>query len=103
MDVCVHLEEVELQKPLKKKIAHTVKEHDNLDRKRKHQDKPKLCHERCHRLGKHHQSKCKKKFCDYHGLCYHAMDKYNFVQACRKHSQRKNHIMEPHFFGNAKN
>eukprot|EP00957_Ditylum_brightwellii_P188337 14338147-Ditylum_brightwellii.AAC.1 len=64
LGVRVRLEEAELQKPLKKKIARAMKEHDNSDRKRKHQEKPKLHHERCHGLGKRHQSKLKKKFCD---------------------------------------
>eukprot|EP00957_Ditylum_brightwellii_P057331 4346276-Ditylum_brightwellii.AAC.1 len=63
-DVCVRLEEAELQNPLKKKRARVIKEHDNSDGKRKHQEKPKLHHERHHSLGKHHQSKHKKKFCD---------------------------------------
>eukprot|EP00957_Ditylum_brightwellii_P026990 2040677-Ditylum_brightwellii.AAC.1 len=35
--MCVHLEEAELQKPLKKKIARAEKEHDE-DGKKKHQD-----------------------------------------------------------------
>ena len=38
--------------------------------------------------------KYKKKFCDYHGLCYHDTDKCNFVQACRKHVWPTHHIME---------
>eukprot|EP00957_Ditylum_brightwellii_P022983 1734707-Ditylum_brightwellii.AAC.1 len=79
--MCVRLEEAELQKPLKKTIACAMKEYDDLDRKRKRQEKPKLRHERRHNSGKHHQSKHKKKFCDYHGLCYHDTDEYNFVQA----------------------
>eukprot|EP00957_Ditylum_brightwellii_P053506 4055133-Ditylum_brightwellii.AAC.1 len=62
LDACVCLKEAELQKPLKKKIACAVKDHDNLGRKRKYQDKPKLRHKRRHSLGKRHQSKCKKKF-----------------------------------------
>eukprot|EP00957_Ditylum_brightwellii_P150163 11435091-Ditylum_brightwellii.AAC.1 len=45
LDVCVQLEEVELQKLCRKKIACAGKEHDN-DGKRKHQDKPKSHHER---------------------------------------------------------
>eukprot|EP00957_Ditylum_brightwellii_P078127 5939733-Ditylum_brightwellii.AAC.1 len=44
-------EEAELQKLLRKTIAHAKKE----DRKRKCQNKPKLHHERCHGLGKCHQ------------------------------------------------
>eukprot|EP00957_Ditylum_brightwellii_P069689 5292404-Ditylum_brightwellii.AAC.1 len=59
LDMCVCLEEAELQKPLKKRIAYAEKEHDK-DGKTKHQDKPKLCHKRCHSLGKHHQGKQKK-------------------------------------------
>eukprot|EP00957_Ditylum_brightwellii_P097387 7417326-Ditylum_brightwellii.AAC.1 len=31
LDMCVRLEEAELQKPLKKKLARAVKEHDKLD------------------------------------------------------------------------
>eukprot|EP00957_Ditylum_brightwellii_P027071 2046796-Ditylum_brightwellii.AAC.1 len=48
LDVCVRLEETELQKLLKKKIACAVKDHDDSDRKRKRQDKPNLCRKRCH-------------------------------------------------------
>eukprot|EP00957_Ditylum_brightwellii_P122699 9357592-Ditylum_brightwellii.AAC.1 len=87
-----------MQKPPKKKIARAIKEHDDLGRK-----KPKLRHERCHGLGKHykkrhqnkhHEGKCKKKFCDYHGLCYHDTDECNFVQACREHIQTTHRITE---------
>eukprot|EP00957_Ditylum_brightwellii_P019164 1444518-Ditylum_brightwellii.AAC.1 len=53
LDVCVCLEEAELQKPLGKKIAHAKKEYDD-NRKGKHQDKLKLHHERHHGLGKCH-------------------------------------------------
>eukprot|EP00957_Ditylum_brightwellii_P075877 5766814-Ditylum_brightwellii.AAC.1 len=69
------------------------KERDN-DRKEKHQDKPKLYHERRHGLGKHHQGKRKKKYCEYYGLCYHDTDKCEFVQSHRKHVQPMHHIME---------
>eukprot|EP00957_Ditylum_brightwellii_P064109 4863350-Ditylum_brightwellii.AAC.1 len=48
LDVCVRLEEAELQKPLKKKIAHAIKEHVDLEGKRKRHKKPKLCHKRRH-------------------------------------------------------
>eukprot|EP00957_Ditylum_brightwellii_P011975 903370-Ditylum_brightwellii.AAC.1 len=44
LDVCVHLEEAEVQKLLKKKIACAIKEQDNLDGK-----KSKLRHKTCHR------------------------------------------------------
>eukprot|EP00957_Ditylum_brightwellii_P080301 6107639-Ditylum_brightwellii.AAC.1 len=93
LDVCVHLEEAELQKLLRKKIACAEKEHDE-DRKRKHQDKPKLHHERRHGLGKRHQDKQKKKYCKYHGLCYHGTDECNFVQSHRKHVQPTHCITE---------
>eukprot|EP00957_Ditylum_brightwellii_P107622 8210748-Ditylum_brightwellii.AAC.1 len=59
LDMCVCLEEAELQKLLRKKIACAGKEHDK-DRKRKRQGKPKSRHERRHSLGKHHQGKQKK-------------------------------------------
>eukprot|EP00957_Ditylum_brightwellii_P194262 14795288-Ditylum_brightwellii.AAC.1 len=59
LDVCVHLEEAELQKQLRKKVACAEKEHDK-EGKRKRQDKPKSHHERHHGLGKLHQSKQKK-------------------------------------------
>eukprot|EP00957_Ditylum_brightwellii_P082117 6244507-Ditylum_brightwellii.AAC.1 len=83
LNVCVHLEEAELKKLLRNKIACAEKEH-NKDGKRKHQDKPKLHHKRYHSLGKYHQGKQKKKYCKYHGLCYHDTDKCNFVQSRRK-------------------
>eukprot|EP00957_Ditylum_brightwellii_P071687 5449925-Ditylum_brightwellii.AAC.1 len=65
LDVCVRLE-AELLKPLKKKIARAIKEHDDLGGKRKRHKKPKSHHKRRHALDKRHQRKCKKKFCDYH-------------------------------------
>eukprot|EP00957_Ditylum_brightwellii_P178961 13632667-Ditylum_brightwellii.AAC.1 len=34
LDMCVHLEEAKLQKPLKKRIAHAAREHDDLDDKK---------------------------------------------------------------------
>eukprot|EP00957_Ditylum_brightwellii_P042670 3230857-Ditylum_brightwellii.AAC.1 len=91
--MCVRLEEAELQKPLRKKIACTEKEHGK-DRKRKCQVKPKLRHKRHHGLGKRHQGKQKKKYCNYHGLCCHGTDKCNFVQAHRKHVQSMHCITE---------
>eukprot|EP00957_Ditylum_brightwellii_P055586 4212498-Ditylum_brightwellii.AAC.1 len=66
LDMCVHLEETELQKLLEKRIAPAEKEHDK-DRKKKHQDKPKSRHKRRHSLGKRHQGKRMKKYCNYHG------------------------------------
>eukprot|EP00957_Ditylum_brightwellii_P132682 10117198-Ditylum_brightwellii.AAC.1 len=74
-------------------IVCTKKEHDN-DGKEKRQNKPKSHHERYHGLGKRHQGKRKKKYCDYHGLCYHDMDKCNFVQSHRKHVQPVHCITE---------
>eukprot|EP00957_Ditylum_brightwellii_P168748 12844046-Ditylum_brightwellii.AAC.1 len=73
LDVCVRLEEAEMQKLFRKKIACAEKEHGK-DRKRKHQDKTKLCHKRHHGSGKRHQGKIKKTFCSHHGLCYHGTD-----------------------------
>eukprot|EP00957_Ditylum_brightwellii_P122210 9319610-Ditylum_brightwellii.AAC.1 len=93
LDVYVRIEEAELQKLLKKKIACAKKEHDK-DGKRKRQDKPKLRHERCLGLGKCHQGKQKKKYCGYHGLCYHDMDKCNFVQSHRKYVHPTHRITE---------
>eukprot|EP00957_Ditylum_brightwellii_P100596 7667815-Ditylum_brightwellii.AAC.1 len=69
LDTCVHLKEAELQKPLRKTITCVKKEHDK-DRKRKCQDKPKSHHERRHGLGKQHQEKRKKKYCNYHGSMF---------------------------------
>eukprot|EP00957_Ditylum_brightwellii_P205439 15343908-Ditylum_brightwellii.AAC.1 len=77
LDLCVHLEEAELQKLLRKKIACAETEHDE-DGKRKCQDKPKLHHKRWHGSGKCPQGKQKKKYCNYHGLCYHGTDECNF-------------------------
>eukprot|EP00957_Ditylum_brightwellii_P020518 1546872-Ditylum_brightwellii.AAC.1 len=34
LDVCVHLEEAELQKPLKKRIARALKDHEESDDKK---------------------------------------------------------------------
>eukprot|EP00957_Ditylum_brightwellii_P009878 745403-Ditylum_brightwellii.AAC.1 len=93
MDMCVCLEEAELQKPLGKTISCAKKEYDD-DGKRKRQDKPKSCHKRCHVLEKRHQGKRKKKFCSYHGLCDHNTDKCNFVQSRRKHVQPTHCITE---------
>eukprot|EP00957_Ditylum_brightwellii_P056482 4281369-Ditylum_brightwellii.AAC.1 len=87
-------EEAELQEPLKKKIARAIKEHDDSDGKRKRHKKPKLCHKRRSGSGQRHQSKHKKKFCDYHDHCYHDTDKCNFFQARRKHVQPTHCITE---------
>eukprot|EP00957_Ditylum_brightwellii_P113976 8689407-Ditylum_brightwellii.AAC.1 len=93
LDMCVRLEEAELQKPFGKNIAHARKEHDST-RKGKCQGKPKSHHKRLHGSGKNHQGKRKKKFCDYHVLCYHDMNECNFVQAHRKHVQPTHCIIE---------
>eukprot|EP00957_Ditylum_brightwellii_P066505 5048935-Ditylum_brightwellii.AAC.1 len=93
LDACVRLEEAELQKPLRKTIACAEKEHDR-DGKRKRQDKSKLRHGRHHGSGKRHQGKQKKKYCNYHGLCYNGTDKCNFVQARRKHVQPTHRVTE---------
>eukprot|EP00957_Ditylum_brightwellii_P152818 11632530-Ditylum_brightwellii.AAC.1 len=36
----------------------------------------------------------KKKYCDYHGLCYHDTDKCNLVKSCKKHVQLTHCITE---------
>eukprot|EP00957_Ditylum_brightwellii_P097571 7431033-Ditylum_brightwellii.AAC.1 len=82
-----------MHKPLVKKIAHAKKEHNN-DGKGKCHDKSKLCHKRHHSLGKCHIGKHKKKFCDYHGLCYYDTNECNFTQPCRKHVQPTHNITE---------
>eukprot|EP00957_Ditylum_brightwellii_P168856 12852493-Ditylum_brightwellii.AAC.1 len=95
LDICIRLEEAEIQKPLFKKTC-AIKEHGNSDRK-----KPKLHHKRHQSLSKHykkfhknkhHGGKRRKKFCDNHGLCYHATDKCNFNQTYRKHTQPRHCI-----------
>eukprot|EP00957_Ditylum_brightwellii_P138905 10587701-Ditylum_brightwellii.AAC.1 len=45
-------------------------------------------------FGKTSPGKRKKKFCDYHGLCYHDAEECNFVQVCRKHIQSTHCITE---------
>eukprot|EP00957_Ditylum_brightwellii_P195881 14924344-Ditylum_brightwellii.AAC.1 len=74
-----------MQKLLKKKIARAIEENDDSDGK-----KPKLCHERCHGSDKHYEKRHQNK----HDLCYHDTDKYDFVQACRKHVQPTHRITE---------
>eukprot|EP00957_Ditylum_brightwellii_P028968 2188332-Ditylum_brightwellii.AAC.1 len=61
LDVCICLEEAEMQKPLKKKIVCAEREYDK-DGNRKHQDKPKSCHERRHSSGKIIKEKERKLF-----------------------------------------
>eukprot|EP00957_Ditylum_brightwellii_P044268 3358279-Ditylum_brightwellii.AAC.1 len=56
LDICVRLEEAEMQKLFKKRIAHAEREHDDAG-KRKCQNKPKLRHKRHHGFRKHHQGK----------------------------------------------
>eukprot|EP00957_Ditylum_brightwellii_P041909 3174290-Ditylum_brightwellii.AAC.1 len=101
LDICIRLEEAELQKPLKKKIARVIKEYDDLDDKKSklhhktHQGQSK-CYERhiLHQQSKHHGGKHRKKYCDYHGLCYHDTDKCDLAKSCRKHIQPTHRITE---------
>eukprot|EP00957_Ditylum_brightwellii_P084559 6430126-Ditylum_brightwellii.AAC.1 len=82
-----------MHKSLSKKIAHAKKEHDKA-RKEKCHSKSESHHKRHHGLGKCHTGKCKKKYCDYHGLCHHDTQKCNYYQAFRKHVQPTHHITE---------
>eukprot|EP00957_Ditylum_brightwellii_P113376 8645286-Ditylum_brightwellii.AAC.1 len=45
-------------------------------------------------MGNHHTGKCKKKDCDYPGLCHHDTKECSFYQAGRKHIQPTHHITE---------
>eukprot|EP00957_Ditylum_brightwellii_P075112 5707866-Ditylum_brightwellii.AAC.1 len=101
LDMFVCLEEAELQKPLKKKIAPTIKEHDKSDN-----NETKLRHKTRHRQSKcygrrilrqqnkHHGGKHRKKYCGYHGLCYHDTDKCDLAKSCKKHVQPTHRITE---------
>eukprot|EP00957_Ditylum_brightwellii_P113629 8663554-Ditylum_brightwellii.AAC.1 len=82
-----------MYKPLMKKIAHAKKEHDKA-RKEKCHSKSELHHKRCHSLGKRHAGKCKKKYCDYHGLCCYNTKECDCYQAHMKHVQTTCHITE---------
>eukprot|EP00957_Ditylum_brightwellii_P186993 14241216-Ditylum_brightwellii.AAC.1 len=93
--------EAELQKPLKKKIARAIKENDNLDNKKNkshhetHQGQSKCYGRRILRQqSKHHGGKCRKKYCDHHGFCYHDTDKCNLAKSHKKHVQPTHRIME---------
>eukprot|EP00957_Ditylum_brightwellii_P129812 9901438-Ditylum_brightwellii.AAC.1 len=55
LDVCAHQEEAELQKPLKKKIACAIKEHENSDGK-KSKSRHKKQHGQSKRYEKRQQS-----------------------------------------------
>eukprot|EP00957_Ditylum_brightwellii_P115861 8837951-Ditylum_brightwellii.AAC.1 len=100
--MCVRLEEAELQKPLKKRIAHVIKEHDKLDDDKKTKLRLKKREGQTKRYGRHilhqqskqHENKQRKKYCDYHGLCYHDKFKYDLAKSCKKHVQPMHRITE---------
>eukprot|EP00957_Ditylum_brightwellii_P154989 11796423-Ditylum_brightwellii.AAC.1 len=79
LDMCIRLEEAELQKPLKKRIARVLKDHGEPDDKKPIKPRYKRREGQTKRYGRRilrHQSKQveggqRKKFCDYHGTCYH--------------------------------
>eukprot|EP00957_Ditylum_brightwellii_P018728 1406845-Ditylum_brightwellii.AAC.1 len=69
LDICVCLEEAELQKLLKKKIARVIKEHDDLDNKKsKLRHKTRQGQSKCYgrrilcQQSKHHGGKRRKKY-----------------------------------------
>eukprot|EP00957_Ditylum_brightwellii_P210593 15365162-Ditylum_brightwellii.AAC.1 len=94
--VYMHLEESELHKLLAKKIACAQKEHDESkgDGKARCLEKLKLHNKRHNGNGKCHAGKCKKKHCNYHGLCHHDTEECQYYKACRKHVQLTHHITE---------
>eukprot|EP00957_Ditylum_brightwellii_P134465 10251408-Ditylum_brightwellii.AAC.1 len=47
-----------------------------------------------HQQSKHHRGKHRKKYCDYHGLCYHGTDKCDLAKSRRKHVQPTHCITE---------
>eukprot|EP00957_Ditylum_brightwellii_P152128 11583023-Ditylum_brightwellii.AAC.1 len=85
-----------MHKPLAKKIACVKKDHDDAteDRKVRCHEKSDLCHEKHHGYGKYYARKCKKKFCNYHGLCHRNTKERNYYQAHRKHIQHTHCIIE---------
>eukprot|EP00957_Ditylum_brightwellii_P198202 15102578-Ditylum_brightwellii.AAC.1 len=64
---------------LKKRIARAIKEHDKSDDEKKTKPRHKKHEGQTKRYGRHilrqqskqHGGKQRKKYCDYHGLCYH--------------------------------
>ena len=102
LEVCVRLEEAELQKPLKKRIACAAKEHEESDddkpikpryKRRKGQTK-RYGRRILRQQSKRHGGKRMKKFCDYHGVCYHDTSECNLAKSCKKHVQPIHHITE---------
>eukprot|EP00957_Ditylum_brightwellii_P083212 6326727-Ditylum_brightwellii.AAC.1 len=87
LNMRVHLEEEKMQKLL----ACAKKDHDKASRDGtgKCHGKSELHHKRFHRPGKLHAGKCKKKSCNYHGLCHHDTKACNYYQACRKHNAKR--------------
>eukprot|EP00957_Ditylum_brightwellii_P096712 7365696-Ditylum_brightwellii.AAC.1 len=81
--MCVRLEEVELQKPLKKKIACAIKEHEESDDEKmtkprhKRREGQTNCYGRhiLRQQSKHHGGRQRKKYCNYHGTYYHDTSK----------------------------
>eukprot|EP00957_Ditylum_brightwellii_P084505 6425984-Ditylum_brightwellii.AAC.2 len=55
-DTCMHLEKVEMHKPLAKKIVHAKKEHKGNGKEKDH-GKLESHHKRHHSSGKHHDGK----------------------------------------------
>eukprot|EP00957_Ditylum_brightwellii_P003347 253213-Ditylum_brightwellii.AAC.1 len=100
--MCVCLEEAELQKPLKKRIACAIKEHEESDNKKttkphhkrrkgqtKHYKRRTL-----HQQSKQHGGRRRKKYCDYHGTCYHDTSECDIAKSCKKHVQSMHRITE---------
>ena len=95
LDVCVSLEEAELQKPLKKRIARAAREHEDSDyekpikpRHKKRKGQTKRYGRRISRQqSKRHGGKRMKKFCDYHGVCYHDTSECDLAKSRKKHVQ----------------
>eukprot|EP00957_Ditylum_brightwellii_P093852 7146717-Ditylum_brightwellii.AAC.1 len=87
---------------LKKRIACAIKEHDKSDDEKK----TKPCHKKrkgqtkryrrriLRQQNKQHEGKQRKKYCDYHGLCYHDTSKCDLAKSHKKHVQPTHHITE---------
>eukprot|EP00957_Ditylum_brightwellii_P120702 9206554-Ditylum_brightwellii.AAC.1 len=77
-----------MHKLIAKKLAHTQKNHDEATKsngKARHHVKLESCHNRHHGSRKHHTRKCKKKHCNYHGLCHQSTEECDIYKACRKY------------------
>eukprot|EP00957_Ditylum_brightwellii_P143343 10920104-Ditylum_brightwellii.AAC.1 len=81
--------EAELQTPLQKRIAHAIKEHDESDDNKKPQAASQKTQRTDQALWKTHFTSAKqtawgkqrKKYCVYHGLCYHETSKCNLAKS----------------------